>query len=64
MMYEIKAKVELSEYEETVIPDELIREQIVQELAKSLKDKIILYTRFNPLTKKIEYSSELIFSNK
>lgn len=64
MMYEIHAKVEISEDEEFIIPDEMIREELVRKLAEQLKDKIILYSKFNTLTRKIEYSADIILTNK
>ena len=63
-MYEIKAKVELSENLEFCIPDEMIREELVKRLADQLKDKIIIYRRYDTQTLNIEYSSEIIFTNK
>lgn len=64
MMYEIKAKVELSENLEFCIPDEMIREELVKRLAEQLKDKIIIYRRYDTQTLNIEYSSKIIFTNK
>lgn len=64
MMYEIKAKVELSENLEFCIPDDMIREELVKRLADQLKDKIIIYRKYNTQSLNIEYSSEIIFTNR
>ena len=64
MMYEIKAQIAMSENLEFCIPDDMVRDELIKSLADQLRDKIIIYHRYNPQTLLVEYSSEIIFTNK